>query len=81
MLLPGVPATGTPGAALASPWDLVPTITVPQIPGMPIPLPTEIKMPSDGICAGTGGLWSATATPGATPASVATPAADRRDDW
>ncbi|WP_422746527.1 hypothetical protein ACN27E_02980 [Mycobacterium sp. WMMD1722] len=81
-LLPGIPAAGAPGAAAATPWEMIPAIPVPQIPGMPIPLPTEIKLPSDGICAGTGGLWSANANPGApAPAAAATPAGDRRDDW
>ncbi|WP_231743109.1 hypothetical protein [Mycobacterium sp. GA-2829] len=82
-LLPGVPAPGAPGATANGPWDFIPTITVPQIPGLPVPLPTEIGPPSDGICAGTGGLWSASANPGAAPAQapVTGPATDRRDDW
>jgi hypothetical protein len=84
-LLPGAPTPSAPGAvgtATNGPWDFIPTITVPQIPGLPVPLPTEIGPPSDGICAGTGGLWSASAAPGATPAKApaTSPASDRRDD-
>ncbi|MDA4103593.1 hypothetical protein MMON44395_18695 [Mycolicibacterium monacense DSM 44395] len=79
-LLPGAPTPGAPGAAANGPWDFIPTIQVPQIPGLPVPLPTEIGPPSDGICAGTGGLWSASAAPGATPATApASPVSDRRD--
>jgi hypothetical protein len=81
-LLPGAPTPGAPGAAANGPWDFIPTITVPQIPGLPVPLPTEIGPPSDGICAGTGGLWSASAAPGVTPATAAaTSAAGDRRDW
>jgi hypothetical protein len=80
-LLPGAPAPGAPSTALATPWEMIPTIPLPHIPGLPVPLPKEIKMPSDGICAGTAGLWSASAgtgaQPGATPAATA--GTDRRD--
>ncbi|PWQ83760.1 hypothetical protein DKX15_22200, partial [Enterococcus faecium] len=66
-----------------------PSLTIPSIPGLPVPLPNEVPVPSDLLCVGTD--WSASqgdsaATPGnvEVPRRVTTggaPAGDRRDRW
>jgi hypothetical protein len=61
------------GASLLMPGVL----SLPTVPGLPIPLPTQVGLPQDLICAGTG--WSAT-TPSEVP-HAAPPAEARRGDW
>jgi hypothetical protein len=86
--VPGVPSPIAPLAAtglsnLISP----PSLTIPSIPGLPIPLPSELPVPSDLLCVGTD--WSASqGDSAAAPANVEIPRAliagtppvgDRRD--
>ncbi len=87
---PVVPDTVTPLLAtgvsnLVSPSPL----NLPSIPGLPVPLPSEIPVPSDLLCVGTD--WSATQGDSAqapTSADIpralitgAAPAGERRDRW
>ncbi len=88
--VPGVPSPMTPLAAtglsnLVSP----PSLTIPSIPGLPVPLPNELPVPSDLLCVGTD--WSASQGDSAeAPANVeipralitgAAPVGERRDRW
>jgi hypothetical protein len=62
-------------------------VNLPTIPGLPVPLPNQLPVPSDLLCAGTD--WSATQGDSATagpnadvprvPVSGPAPATDRRD--
>ncbi|HEX5144969.1 MAG TPA: hypothetical protein VFW21_13980 [Mycobacterium sp.] len=54
-------------------------IGVPTVPGLPLPLPTTVSMPSDLVCSGTG--WSATAPHEGAPAPGHGAAEPRRGDW
>ncbi|EKF23975.1 hypothetical protein C731_1995 [Mycolicibacterium hassiacum DSM 44199] len=53
-----------------------PALALPDIPGLPVPLPNGIPMPTDLICEGTD--WSTSRTPAA---EIPAPAGDRRDRW
>lgn len=57
----GVPAPSSPFTPLAATGlsNLIapPPLNIPSIPGLPVPLPNEIPMPSDLLCIGTD--WSA----------------------
>ncbi len=89
LAVPGTPSPIAPLAAtglsnLVSP----PSLTIPSIPGLPVPLPNTVPVPSDLLCVGTD--WSASqgdsaATPPAAevPRVVtgAAPTGDRRDRW
>ncbi|WP_240431028.1 hypothetical protein [Mycobacterium kyogaense] len=74
-------ATGVSNLISPSPLNL------PSIPGMPVPLPNEIPVPSDLLCAGTD--WSASQGGGVTRAPAADAdvvrapvvGGDRRDRW
>ncbi|MCV7070706.1 hypothetical protein H7H73_09890, partial [Mycobacterium rufum] len=77
-------ATGVSNLIAPSPLNL------PSIPGLPVPLPNQIPVPSDLLCVGTD--WSATQGDSANrgpanadlprvPVTAATPAGDRRDRW
>jgi hypothetical protein len=62
-----------------------PSLTIPSIPGLPVPLPNELPVPSDLLCAGTD--WSASqGDPAVTPVNADIPKAvvtgtDGRDRW
>ncbi|MGE3658801.1 MAG: hypothetical protein AB7G47_18740 [Mycolicibacterium sp.] len=90
----GIPAPAAPLTPLAATGlsNLVapPSLTVPSIPGLPVPLPSEIPMPTDLICVDT--AWSASqgdstgapATNGDGPKALVEgtkPVSDRRDRW
>jgi hypothetical protein len=89
----GVPAPPSPLTPLAATGlsNLVspPSLTIPSIPGLPVPLPNEVPVPSDLLCVGTD--WSATQGDSATtpvnaeiPRALVTgaaPVGDRRDRW
>mgnify|MGYP007088732256 FL=1 len=87
--VPGPPSPLTPLAATGL-SNLInpPSLTIPSIPGMPIPLPNTVPVPSDLLCVGTD--WSASQGDSATsppsadaPRPVVTgPAAGQgRDRW
>ncbi|WP_347133446.1 hypothetical protein [Mycobacterium sp. DL] len=89
----GVPATPDPFTPLAATGlsNLIapPPLNIPSIPGLPVPLPNEIPVPSDLLCIGTD--WSASQGDSAAPAvnvdipkalvTGADPVGDRRDRW
>ncbi len=74
-------ATGVSNLIAPSPLNL------PSIPGLPVPLPNQIPVPSDLLCAGTdwaasqggGAVHAPTADADVTRAPVA--GSDRRDRW
>lgn len=70
----GVPAPPDPLTPLAATGlsNLIapPPLNIPSIPGLPVPLPNEIPVPSDLLCIGTD--WSASqGDPAAAPAANA----------
>ncbi len=88
---PVIPDTVTPLLATGVSNLIAPSpLNLPSIPGLPVPLPNEIPVPSDLLCVGTD--WSATQGDSAAgrpanadlpgvPVTGATPAGDRRDRW
>ncbi len=87
---PGIPDAVTPLLATGVSNLISPSpLNLPSIPGLPVPLPNEIPVPSDLLCVGTD--WSATQGDSArgpvnadvprAPVSGAAPAGDRRDRW
>jgi hypothetical protein len=86
---PGPPSPLTPLAATGL-SNLInpPSLTIPSIPGMPIPLPSTVPVPSDLLCVGTD--WSASQGDSATappsveaprPVVTGPPAGQGRDRW
>ena len=82
---PGIPDPVTPLLATGVSNLIAPSpLNLPSIPGMPFPLPNEIPVPSDLLCAGTD--WSATQADSAAPGPVAVdparqPVGEGRDRW
>jgi hypothetical protein len=66
------PVAGGPGGGLFS----MPGLNLPAVSGLGVPLPTQISLPQDLVCAGP--AWSAPAHPGGpvAPLDVA-----GRDEW
>jgi hypothetical protein len=90
----GAPAPPSPLTPLAATGlsNLIapPPLSIPSIPGLPVPLPNEIPVPTDLLCLGTD--WSASeGDPAAAPAVNADipralvtgtdPFGERRDRW
>lgn len=90
----GVPAPPDPLTPLAATGlsNLIapPSLNIPSIPGLPVPLPNEIPTPSDLLCVGTD--WSVSQGDSATapavnadiPKALVTgtePLGERRDRW
>ena len=56
-----------------------PTLNLPTVSGLPVPLPSELSMPHDLVCAGLG--WSATQQSGGTQPAAFGQQPDARRDW
>jgi hypothetical protein len=73
------PTLAAPGAGGGGGLFAMPALNLPAVSGFGVPLPTQISLPQDMVCAGP--TWSAAARPNDPLAAMAPTLPSGRDDW